>query len=245
MSTQSDLRDMAIRAAKDSNWEDAVNYNSQIVDLNPEDTNAMNRLAIAHVQLKNIKKAKKIFKEVLEIDKNNKIAKKHLDKLQNNLSCIPPLFVKKHFIEEPGKTKVVPLYRLSGKNILDQLSVGKECELIIKNRYISVEIDGQYIGALPEDLSFRLTRLIKSGNEYLCLIRSCSNKDCEVYLREIKQSAKNKGTHSFPTSKISLNPLSEVEEKGVLEENIPVEIVETDTDEEHTFDEKVDPRELG
>ncbi|GIK83514.1 MAG: hypothetical protein BroJett025_01360 [Patescibacteria group bacterium] len=240
MSLQTDLRNLAIKDAKNGDWDQAVEHNLQILELTPENTNALNRLGIAYVQLGKTKDAKQAFTTVLELDKNNKIAAKHLEKLENNQACIAPSFSKSHFIEEPGKTKTVPLFRLAGKNVLDTVSVGKECQLIIKNRFISVEIDGKYIGALPEDLSFRLTKLINAGNTYDCLIRSCNPKNCDVFLKETFQSEKNVGTHSFPPSKMSLNPLSDLDEAVILEENIPVEIVETDTDTERTFEDRLD-----
>lgn len=236
MSLQADLRNLAIKDAKNGDWQQAVEHNKQILELSPENTNALNRLAIAYIQLGKSKEAKKTINQVLEIDKNNKIAKKLLDKMDNNQTFVAPSFSKNYFIEEPGKTRTVSLFRLAGKNVLDCVSVGKECELKIKNRFVSIEVGGTYIGALPEDLSFRLTKLMKSGNIYKCLIRSCSQKNCEVYLKEVFQSEKNIGTHSFPPNKMSLNPLSELDEAVVLEENIPVEIVETDTDTERTLD---------
>lgn len=240
MSTQTDLRDLAIKDAKNGDWEQAIVHNLQILELAPHNTNALNRLAIAYVQVNKIAEAKNTFKQVLELDKNDKIAQKHLERLHNNQTCLAPSFSKSHFIEEPGKTKIVSLFRLAGKNILDCISVGKECELKIKNRFVSVEIDGKYIGALPEDLSFRLSKLMTTGNEYQCLVRSCNQKSCEVYLKETVQSEQNIGTHSFPPNKMSLNPLSDLDEAIVLEENIPVEIVETDTDTERTLDDQLD-----
>ena len=243
MSVQADLRNLAIKDAKNGDWEQAVEHNLQILEINPESTNALNRLGVAYVQLGKLKKAKGSFLKVLELDKNNKIANKHYEKLKNNQACNAPSFSTGNFIEEPGKTKTVTLFRLAGKNILDAVTVGKECELKMKNRFISVEVDGNYIGALPEDLSFRLTKFMKSGNTYKCLVRSCSQKNCEVFLKETKKSAKNAGTHSFPPSKMALNPLSELDEAVVLEENIPVEIVETDNDTEKTLD-SVEPKEL-
>jgi tetratricopeptide (TPR) repeat protein len=236
MSLHADLRNLAIKDAKNGDWQQAVEHNLQIIELSPENTNALNRLGIAYVQLGKLNLAKKQFKQVLELDRNNKIATKLLDKLQNNQNCIAPSFSKSHFIEEPGKTKTVSLYRLAGKTVLDNISVGKECELKIKNRFISIEVNGKYIGSLPEDLSFRLTKLMNSGNQYQCLIRSCNQKNCEVYLKEILRSKKNLGTHSFPPNKMSLSPLSELDEAVVLEENIPVEIVDTDTDAERIID---------
>lgn len=236
MSVQATLKALAIKDAKNGNWEDAISHNLQILELDDDNTNAMNRLGVAYTQVADIKKAKQIFSQVLEIDKNNKIAKKHLDKLNNNQSCIVPSFSRGHFLEEPGKTKTVPLFRLAGKNVLEEISVGKECSLKIKSRYISVEVDSTYVGALPEDISFRLTKLMKAGNKYMCLIRSCNTKECEVFLKETYQSAENRGTHSFPPSKMALNPTTELEETEVLKENIPVEIIDTDTDTEKTLD---------
>ena len=89
---------------------------------------------------------------------------------------------------------------------------------------------------MPEDLSFRLSKLIKNGNTYSCQVRSCSTKQCSVYIKEVSQSEKNKGAHSFPSRDIALNPLSDIEASIVLEENIPVEIIQTDNDVEKTLE---------
>lgn len=244
MSALAQLKNSAIKDAKNGNWDQAIEHNLQILELTPGNTNALNRLGISYIQLGKLKDAKKSFKQALELDKNNKIAQKHLEKLSKNQACVAPSFGKNSFIEEPGKTRTVALFRLAGKNVLDTISVGKECELKIKNRFLSVEVDHKYVGALPEDLSFRLTKLMKSGNEYLCQIRSCNQKNCEVFLKETVQSDKNIGTHSFPPNKMALNPLSQLDEAIVLEENIPVEIVETDYDTERTLEDHVDSEDL-
>src|SRR5690606_3385589 len=131
---------------------------------------AYNRLGVAYMQIKNVSKAKKAFQQTLTIDKTNSIAKKQLQRINSNHLGKAPAFTKLSFIEEPGKTKTVELHRLAGKQVLNNLSVGQMCELRPKKRYISVEVDGQYVGALPEDLSLRLARLIETGNEYTCSI---------------------------------------------------------------------------
>lgn len=237
MSIQVNLRNLAIKKAKAGEWKEAIKVNEELLEINPENTNALNRIGVAYIQLKKLTKAKRYFKQVLELDVNDRIAKKHLERLKNKTAtnnCLS--FVKQHFIEEPGKTKTVQLLRLAGKPVLECISVGQECSLKIKNRYISVESNDKYLGSLPEDLSFRLSKLIKSGNEYSCLVRSCSDKQCCIYLKETKQSEQNKGTHSFPPRDIALNPLSEIDEAIVMEENIPVEIIQTDSDFERTLD---------
>ncbi len=236
MSNKLTLKNLAIKYAKEGNWQQAIETNQELLSLNPEDTNALNRLGVAYMQLDQTKEAEQSFKKTLELDVNNIIAQKHLKKIKNNQTIAVPSFSKQHFIEEPGKTKTVSLLRLTNKQILEDIPVGQDCELKIKNRFISVESKGKYLGTLPEDLSFRLSKLIKSGNEYSCQIRMCSAKQCSVYLKEIKKSKKNQDTHSFPPKDIALNPLSEVDETIVLEENIPVEIVQTDFDTEKTLE---------
>ncbi len=236
MNTQVSLRNLTIRDAKDGNWKSAIKHNLELLELDPENTNALNRIGVAYIQLKEIAKAKKYFKKTLEIDKNDRIAKKHLDKLNNNKNIVAPSFIKQHFIEEAGKTKTVQLFRLAGKQVLENIPVGQNCELKIKNRYVSVDCDGKHLGSLPEDLSFRLSKLIKNGNIYSCQVRSCSNKQCSVYLKEIYKSIKNGEAHSFPPRDMALNPLSEADDTVILEENIPVEIVQTDNDIEKTFE---------
>jgi tetratricopeptide (TPR) repeat protein len=236
MSTQVNLRNQAIRNAKNGDWKSAIKNNLEILELNPENTNALNRIGVSYIQLDKKTKAKKYFKQVLELDVNNRIAKKHLEKLKNNIAVAAPSFIKQQFIEEPGKTKTASLLRLAGKKVLEKIPVGKDCELKIKNRFISVETDDKYLGSLPEDLSFRLSKLIKNGNIYSCQVRSCSTKQCCVYIKEISQSEENKGAHSFPSSDIALNPLSEADATVILEENIPVEIIQTDNDVEKTLE---------
>ena len=72
MSLQTDLRNLAIKDAKNGDWKQAVKHNLEILELNSENTNALNRLGIAYVQLDKIPKAKKAFKQALVLDKNNK-----------------------------------------------------------------------------------------------------------------------------------------------------------------------------
>jgi len=227
----------AINAAKESNWSVAIECNQAILDQNPHDVGALNRMAVAHLQLGDAKKAKAMFKQVLEIDKSNPIAKKNLARLENNQATIAPSFSREDFIEEPGKTKTVDLHRLAGKNILDSLSIGIECDLKPKNRYISVEHRGNYVGALPEDISFRLAKLIETGNTYFCCIRSLSASHVSVYIKELIRSVANENSHSFPVSKNSVAAINDVDDHLLLEDDIPVQIVDSDSDVEKSLDE--------
>jgi hypothetical protein len=238
MNKKTTLQIQAIQAVKNNEWEKAVNYNQAILDLDNLDISAHNRLGVAYLQLAEKKKAKDIFQKVLEIDKSNAIARKHLYRLSHNQNVTIPTFSTDQFIEEPGKTRTVDLHRLASKNILNDIIVGSEATLIPKSRYISIEVKGVYIGALPEDLSFRLTKLITTGNEYSCRVRSVNGCGCAVFLREVKRSKPNEHTNSFPLSKTQLATINDIDDI-FLEDDIPVQVVETDNDVEKTLESNV------
>jgi hypothetical protein len=135
------------------------------------------------------------------IDKSNQIAKKHLQKLEQD-QAITVTTSTVEFIEEPGRTKVVELHRLSGRDVLEKLHIGDCCQLKLKGRYISVETaTGCYVGSLPEDVSFTLSKLIRTGNTYTCCVRSVTPTACSVFLAEKTRAAENQHTPSFPTSR--------------------------------------------
>lgn len=230
MNSQTALQ-QAIIAAKNQNWQTAVDLNQSIITQNPKDVGALNRLGVAYLQLGKKNDAKSSFKRVLEIDKSNLIAKKNLTRLQNNNSTFAPSFCKQDFIEEPGKTKTVELHRLAGKNILESLAVGQECDLKPKNRYISVESHGTYLGALPEDISFRLARLIETGNKYESCIRSFSGSHCSLYIKETYRTPENSDINSFPLNKSNLAAINEVDEHFLVDDDAIITAVEADAEE--------------
>lgn len=212
----------AIAAAKDQNWQVAIDLNKQLLEQNPADLGALNRLGIAYAQLGDMKEAKAAFESVLSLDKANIIAKKNLVKLKTQPEQLAPSFTTQDFIEEPGKTKTVDLHRLAGKPVLDTLVIGQECELKPKNRYISVDVADAYVGALPDDISFRLAKLLETGNTYFCCIRSVSANHCSVYIKELTRSKHNAEVNSFPVSKsyfgAAINELEDLLPAGFEEE---------------------------
>lgn len=239
------LQTQAINAAKNQDWDEALQANQELIEIKPFDTGALNRLGATYLQLKKARKAQQTFKQVLEIDQSNKLALKHLQRIKEKQVAVLPAFSNESFIEEPGKTKSIELYRLADKNVLKKISIGQKCLLQPKNRYISVCIDKTYIGSLPEDLSFRLAKLIKSGNAYYCRVRSCDGTKCVVHIREAKRSKANRDIASFANNQTSATAvtINEVDE-SMLEKNIPVEIVDTDTDAEKSLEDVVSPVDL-
>lgn len=225
------LKQEAINAAKNSDWPKAILINQEIVERYGEEPETMNRLGLAYLKNNQAAEAKKTFKRILEIDKSNIIANKHLEKIKNNESSVDIIFNQDNdFIEEPGKSKIVTLHRLAGKDQLKKLKVGQICFLQLKNRYISiVDENEKHIGALPEDISFRLSKLISNGNEYRCVIYKVNDKQCLIQVKETFRSKKNEQVVSFP-NKTQGNLV--LPDDFILEEDIPFEVLGEEEEEE-------------
>ena len=133
MQNQAVLRQQAIDAAKNANWQCAVSMNEEILTKNPKDLEAMNRLGLAYLKLDKVKNARQTFKAVIKIDRSNIIANKHLKKIKNNEKAPDVVFSNNNdFIEEPGKSKIVTLHRLASRSQLNNLKVGESCFLTPK-----------------------------------------------------------------------------------------------------------------
>ncbi|MDA1079763.1 MAG: tetratricopeptide repeat protein [bacterium] len=228
MQTSLSLKQQAIAAAKQGDWEQAVACNKELLEQEPKNTLALNRLGVAFLQLQEVDKAKASFALALELDRTNLIAKKHLEAIKTKKPLKAPSFFAQEFIEEPGKTKIVELHRLAGKPALESLTVGQICEFKQKQRYISIEANGTYIGSLPEDISFRLSKLLQTGNTYHCSIHAVAPNHVDVYLKEIHRSGRNKDKHSFPVTRVSSAAGQETDEFVLLNEESPVEMTDHD-----------------
>jgi hypothetical protein len=58
-----------------------------------------------------------------------------------------------------------------------------------------------------------------------------------VYIRETLRSAKNQDINSFPLNKAQVSAINDIDDLFMLEEDIPVEIIETDNDTERSMEE--------
>jgi len=226
------LQQQAVLAAKDSDWPKAVTINQEIVNADAHNVGALNRLGLAYLQLKKTTLAKKSFATALQIDSSNCIALKNLGKIKNNQQVSSQTFSPQQFIEEPGITKIVELHRLASKKVIDTLTIGIECKLVTKGKFISVLCGLEYIGSLPDDLSFRLIQLLQRKNEYQVFVYSASCRSVKVFIKEIIKSKKNANITSFPVNKDNLANINDIDEKFLLEEDLPIELVSTDEDRE-------------
>ena len=224
MNTIMTLQTKAVTAAKNLDWTEAEALNREILELDGVNIGAMIRLAVALVQLEENEEARGVLNRVLELEPRNSLAIRHLENLDKKKS-VTPNFTNQHFIEEPSKSKIVRLHRLTDKNTLEELMVGTKMMLRPKSHLISVEtMEKVYIGSLPDDVSRRLADLIAKGNEYDVQVHSLSRNHCDVYLREKYQSAENRGKLSFPAAKGHGELGADIDDEFLVENNLPMEL---------------------
>ena len=218
-----DLQQNAIKAAIAKNWHEAISLNQEILELLPDDIPTLNRLGIALTMAKQNKKAIENFKKVLTIDPHNHIAKNNLTRLKSNKKqgLANPYLQTVSFIEEPGKSKVVPLVSQGEPKVFSLLNIGEPVELTTSKHKVKVIKDKVFIGYLPDNISHRLLKLISSGYKYKTVMKSVNPKNPQVFVQEVHTSKRLHGIPSFPLDeKEHLPSLS----AGESSENPPLEL---------------------
>lgn len=192
----------AINAALCCDWATAITANTQILKLDPQDIDCLNRLGKAYLETGENKKAAYYFRRVLKIDKYDPIAQKNLSratstKIKKTGTITPAI----NFLEEPGKTKLVTLVNAAPTSVLLKQNCADALTLLAKRHTVVVEDqEGNYLGALPDDLGHRLGVLIKGGNAYEATIKSVSKNSIIVFLRETSRAKRFLHTPSFLAS---------------------------------------------
>ena len=206
------LYQQAIEAALNSEWNEAVQLNKEIIKLEPQNIDALNRQAKAYMELGKTNLAKKFYSEALKVDPYNPIAIKNLKiikafkdhgQLKPNSSngvygSNQPKLSASVFLQEPGKTKIVSLLKVAEPQKLSQAFSGMRVYIENKGKKITVvDQNNDYLGVLPDDISHHLIRLIKGGNKYDLLIKAVKVNGLSVIIRETFRSKKFKNQPSF------------------------------------------------
>ncbi|MBI4099821.1 tetratricopeptide repeat protein [Candidatus Microgenomates bacterium] len=197
----------AIDAALKCNWAAAVAANAKILKATPCDIDCLNRLGRAYLELGDQKRAATYFRKVLKIDRYNPIAQKNLSRAQDpkqntktkmSHASSNSSAASGNFLEEPGKTRLIALVNVAAAGVLLKQNHADVVHLVPKRHTIVVEdSEGNYLGALPDDLGHRLSVLIKGGNQYEAVTKSVAKNSLVVFLREICRSKKFHNTPSF------------------------------------------------
>lgn len=196
------LSQLAIQRALENNWQEAVDLNQQILADKPNNIDALNRLAQAYIQIGNCQNAKTCLELIFEIDPQNPIAKRNLQKINhfkknNVLNCQCNSIRNFSFIEEPGKSKTISLIQVGENNILISLQSCSELDMQVKSKTISYYYQKHYVGRLPDDVARRLIWLIERNNRYKSYLKSIEKNHVRIFIKEIKCSPKNKNYNSF------------------------------------------------
>jgi hypothetical protein len=194
--------DVAIQAALQGKWQDAIQMNKQILESFPTDVDAYNRLGKAQTELGKYKDARASYEKALQIDPLNTIAQKNLTRLATLGKSAPPRpaatkLSPQMFIEETGKTGITTLTR-PDMDIAARMTAGDQVDLAAKNGSLLVQVEGEVLGEVEPRLAQRLSKLMDGGNEYVAAIQSTDEGGVKVFIRETFQDASQTGKLSFP-----------------------------------------------
>jgi len=199
------LKDKAIQAMLLGDWKNATSLNKSLINENPKDIDALNRLAYAFTILGKIQDARSTYRKVLKLDILNQIAIRNIKKLTDfsprqiakSINSIKG--VNNIFLEETGKTKIISLVNTAQPKIIALLTTGQPVVIAIKRSKIFVQDQNkQYLGVLPDDIGRRLIKLIKGGNIYQACIKSATEHNVSVFVKETKRVSRYKNQPSFP-----------------------------------------------
>jgi tetratricopeptide (TPR) repeat protein len=196
------LKNQAIQTALSGDWQAAITLNKNLIKENPEDIDALNRLALAYMIVGKAKEAKSTYQKVIRLDPLNPIAQRSLIKLKDSKTINANISYKinNHFLEQPGKTKVVELINIAPSQVIEHLRTGQLLELSVKRFKIFVLNDKQYIGVLPDDIGIRLIKFIKSNAVYEAFVKSANPHKVSIFIREVKKGGRFKDQPSFVTT---------------------------------------------
>jgi len=204
------LKNQAIQTALEGNWQEAITINKSLIHEDPEDIDALNRLALAYTIMGKVKEAKSTYQKVLALDPLHPIALRNLKRLKDkglNLTGVKVnSSINNKFLEEPGKTKVVELVNIAQPKIVEALRTGESLELSIKRLKIFALEEEQYIGVLPDDIAKRLIKFIKNGCKYAAYVKSANQHKVTIFIKEIKKTSRYKDQASFTTLPIHHSP---------------------------------------
>jgi hypothetical protein len=181
--------EQAIQLALESKWEEAVTLNRQILEAYDGDVDAWNRLGKALLELGRYRESREAYGKSLEIDPINPIAKRNIDRLatvpeEDRPREAASKVAQDLFIEEIGKSGVTALYGAT-REALATLAAGDEVYLKPGDELISIaNAAGEILGSVEPKMGLRLLRLIEGGNRYQAAIKSVTEDDAQVIIKE-------------------------------------------------------------
>ena len=239
----------AVRLAMEGDWKAAAAANEALLSDFEDDVETANRLGKAYTELGKPKKAVKAYERALEIDQYNSIARKNLERLQQDGGSKPAGKAK----AKPGtsartvgprsaaagqvNSATAAEFRLQQANPAEvaSLTVGDSAELQPNNRGVAVTTeDGTVLGYIEPRVGLRLRRMIEGGNRYDVTIRSVDESGTAVvFIRESHRDPSLLGQASFlaGTETRKKAPRAYTRRSALIDEDDP-EITDHDTEDD-------------
>ncbi len=196
----------ARRAALDGEWDAAIEINKELIERDPKDTAAYNRLGRAYLEQRDYSAAYEAYSDALKSDPANLISRRNLQRLEHLRSGDAPteapatIFPRTLvFIEEVGKTWVDELVNPAPMIELAEIYAGQKLELVPEgNRLMVHDASGRRIGEVEAKTAERVMQLMAGGNIYEVYALGPSAASIRVILREIHRDPSLAGQISFP-----------------------------------------------
>ena len=219
----------AVKAALKGEWERAAELNRAVLELNPNDCEASNRLAKALMELGDYTEARQILETLRVRAPSNNIARKNLARLEQLQTCggdirrsatsdngLPGMF-----IAESGKSCTTVLRKPAGASATATatVSAGDVVALNPCGEGVAVTArDGGYLGTVERRLGRRLHKLMAAGNQYAAAVVGTDAEGISVILRETRQHPTLRHVVSFPSAPDSVRNPTAMIAGTVLEE---------------------------
>ncbi len=246
-----ELEERAIRLALEGNWAEAERCNRLLLESDPNDVDALNRLGKALLEMGLYQDARQAYSRALGLDPYNRIARKNLRRLESLIeqqAAAGPARVEREkilpdlFISESGKSAVVPLRGVTNPRLLERLSRGEVVRLEVAQGTVLVKTDaGETLGRLDPRVGRRLAEFIAGGNLYVAAVAEVQPGGAKIFIRETYRHPRMSGRTSFPALEV---PQTEVVRPYVrdwglrLEEALEIGIDEDEDEEEEEEEEE-------
>ncbi len=184
--------EQAIQLALESKWEEAAAVNRSILEANADDVDALNRMGKALLELGRYREAREAYARSLALDPVNTIAKRNLDRLATLGDADEPRPIEATgkvahdlFIEEVGKSGTSALFEVP-RGALVKAVAGDEVYLKADGDVLRVEnASGEPLGHVEPKMGLRLLRLMEGGNRYAAAIKTVSESEGQVIIKEV------------------------------------------------------------
>lgn len=203
--TRKQIVEEARQASLAGNWEMALALNHLLLEKNPRDAEAYNRIGRAKLEQGLQAEAVDAYTHALKVDKANLIARRNLQRLEllrksPNIDPVQKAAPRPAvFIEEVGRTWVDELVESLPLEDLAHISPGEQLELKIEHGRLTVSTpDGVMLGKVDERTAERIVQLMQNGNQYEVFALGISGRSLRVILREVFRDPRNGNLVSFP-----------------------------------------------